>query len=217
MIGAVVILILGYLVINVFTGFIKNNVRVNVGQVDKNSPLLILVNEENPLTSDYVPEELVLTEVFSQEDIYLVPEAASALEKLFDDANIEGIELMAISGYRDYATQEVLNAQAIVETGNQVIGFENIEAGKSEHQTGLAVDVATEDTNFNLRQDFSLTKGGKWIAENAANYGFIIRYPQGKESSTGNIYEPWHLRYVGINNARNIINNNLSLEEYLDI
>ncbi|WP_242973039.1 M15 family metallopeptidase [Anaeromicrobium sediminis] len=87
--------------------------------------------------------------------------------------------------------------------------------GESEHQTGLAIDVSSPAVNYRLTQSFEETKEGKWIKENAPRFGFIIRYEEGKESITGYQYEPWHLRYVGRETAKEIVNRNISFEEYL--
>lgn len=180
------------------------------------SPYLLLVSPTSPIDVDYEPTDLVVADIPSDYYIYLSQETATQAQRLFEAAAADGIDLYAIKGYVDSADQAELNAEAIAQDGD-IIGLENTTAGTSEHQSGLALDVSTGETNYELRQDFALTDAGKWLIENAENYGFIIRYPQGKESSTGNIYEPWHIRYVGLEDAQRITDNNLSLEEYLGI
>ena len=88
--------------------------------------------------------------------------------------------------------------------------------GKSEHHTGLAVDVTSASAGWSLTDDFANTKEGKWIKSNAHKYGFIIRYGKNKTSITGYMYEPWHLRYVGTKAASEIRDKGITLEEYLN-
>lgn len=88
-------------------------------------------------------------------------------------------------------------------------------AGESEHQTGLAMDISSKSVNFSLTQSFAQTREGKWLEENASEFGFIIRYPEGKEHITGYQFEPWHLRYVGKNPSLEIASRNITLEGYL--
>ncbi|HET7615667.1 MAG TPA: M15 family metallopeptidase, partial [Bacillales bacterium] len=97
------------------------------------------------------------------------------------------------------------------EKANQV----SARPGQSEHQTGLSMDISTPEIGVDLDQNFGETKAGKWVAAHAADFGFILRYPKGKEDITGYEYEPWHLRYVGKKPAKTIMENHLTLEEYL--
>ena len=87
--------------------------------------------------------------------------------------------------------------------------------GSSEHQTGLTIDVSAQSVSYRLDQSFGDTKEGKWLAKHCHEYGFIIRYPEGKTHITGYDYEPWHLRYVGVDTAKEITGSGLTLEEYL--
>ena len=89
------------------------------------------------------------------------------------------------------------------------------KAGQSEHQTGLAMDITLKSLNYELTTSFGNTAEGKWVEKNAHNYGFIIRYPEGKEDITGYSYEPWHIRSVGVDLATKIYNSGLTYEEYL--
>jgi D-alanyl-D-alanine carboxypeptidase len=88
--------------------------------------------------------------------------------------------------------------------------------GQSEHQTGLAIDITCEAMNYQLDYSFGVTDEGAWVKENAHRFGFIIRYPEGKEDITGYMYEPWHLRYVGVDLAEEVYNSGLTLEEYFE-
>lgn len=102
-----------------------------------------------------------------------------------------------------------------MERGIYVANQTSAKPGESEHQTGLAMDVSSPSVNFQLTQYYGHTREGKWLVENAPKHGFIIRYPEGKEYITGYNYEPWHIRYVGKNAAEFIMNENITLEEYL--
>ncbi|MED1563765.1 hypothetical protein AJ85_18280 [Alkalihalobacillus alcalophilus ATCC 27647 = CGMCC 1.3604] len=176
------------------------------------------INREFLLPSDYIPDDLVAPNVrFSfDEDVekrYLREEAAFALEELFTAAEEAGIELFAISGYRSYERQEVLYDNALTNHGadQEVVAM----PGQSEHQTGLAMDVSSRSNGFALSAAFEETDEGQWLAEHAHEYGFIIRYPKGKEEITGYDFEPWHLRYIGTEIAEILFENDWTLEEYL--
>ncbi|MBU7595782.1 M15 family metallopeptidase [Metabacillus halosaccharovorans] len=197
-----------------------------IAMVDNNriiqnpSNILVMVNKEFSLPENYKPLNLVspnITFSFSEMEIekrYLREEAATALEALFKRAKNEGVELIAISGYRSFIRQESIFNMEKIENGEavarQVVAF----PGQSEHQTGLAIDVSSKSSNFELSEKFGETKEGKWLKENAHKEGFIIRYPKKKESITGYKYEPWHLRYVGKEHANTIYKHNLTLEEF---
>ncbi|BAC12486.1 carboxypeptidase [Oceanobacillus iheyensis HTE831] len=182
---------------------------------------LALVNKEFSLPADYIPDDLVIPNVpfpFT-EDIpkkYMRQAAADALEELFADALEENLELYAQSGYRSYDRQDNIFAANAAENGEKHANTFSARPGESEHQTGLAMDVTSPEVNFNLVTEFGETKEGKWVKENAANYGFIIRFPEGKEDITKYQFEPWHLRYVGHKAAEEIMNQDITLEEYLE-
>ncbi len=173
---------------------------------------LILVNQDHPLSRGYEPE---LTELTNGErvDSRILP----YLQAMFDQARSEGIDLFVRSGYRSYdAQKEILETRiaayeeegyshedAVREAGSWVM-----KPGTSEHQTGLCVDVNSEDDS-RMNQTYS------WLQEHCWEYGFVERYPQDKSSITGVYHEPWHYRYVGEEAARDMTENNLCLEEYL--
>ena len=110
-------------------------------------------------------------------------------------------------------THEQLNAS--FSDGGEAADTYSARAGHSEHQTGLAVDITSDSVNEELTVEFGETEEGKWVAENAHRFGFIIRYPEDKTLLTGYQYEPWHLRYVGIDAATEIYENGWILEEYI--
>lgn len=186
------------------------------------SDTLVMVNKENSLPSDYIPENLVVPNIpFPFKEFHskklMRQDAGSALENLFEKAKQDGINLYATSGYRSYDRQKSIfdsNAKKYgIEKANQF----SAKPGESEHQTGLAMDVTSPSVNYHLTQRFGETKEGIWLKQNAAQFGFIIRYPKEKENITGYKYEPWHLRYVGEKVATEITNQNITLEEYFEL
>ena len=182
--------------------------------------ILVLVNKDRSLASDYIPEDLVIPNVrFSfEEDVpkkYLRKEAAEALEDLFEIGDKEDIYLFGISGYRSYNRQKTLfdnkANQVGAEKANLIVAF----PGESEHQTGLTIDVSSQSAQFKLVESFEDTPEGQWLKDNAHRAGFIIRYEKDTTDITGYSYEPWHIRYVGVDIAREIYDQGLTLEEFL--
>ena len=146
----------------------------------------------------------------------LESEVAAALKKLTAAAKADGVTVKVYSAYRSYAEQDKLLKAKIVEYGNEKLARRyNAEPGKSEHQTGLAVDLWDGVTwGLAVRR----TKAGKWLWKHAREYGFILRYPPGKEKITGYAYEPWHFRYIGVKHSKKFkANSKLTLEEYLGL
>ncbi|WP_235857584.1 D-alanyl-D-alanine carboxypeptidase family protein [Paenibacillus albiflavus] len=182
---------------------------------------VVVVNKERALPEGYVPPDLVYPNVkFPYNDMVdkrkMRSEAAKALENMFEAAKKENVELAAVSGYRSYATQKSLFAHYVQVQGLEVASQVSAKEGFSEHQTGLTMDVSSASAKFQLEEFFGETKEGMWLAEHAHEYGFIIRYPKGKEQETGYAYEPWHIRYVGENVASVIKEKNIILEQYFD-
>ncbi|WP_434801671.1 M15 family metallopeptidase [Robertmurraya yapensis (ex Hitch et al 2024)] len=185
--------------------------------------ILSLVNKQFALPDYYAPEDLVRPNVafsFGNLDIeksYMRKEAAKHLEIMLDAAKKENIEIFAVSGYRSYERQKSVFDAKVSEAG--VVAASEVVAvpGYSEHQTGLAMDVSSRSVNLELIEEFGETVEGKWLANNAHKFGFIVRYPLGKEDITGYQYEPWHFRYVGVQAATVIFEKDITLEEYFDI
>lgn len=138
-------------------------------------------------------------------------EAADALAEMQNAAAAEGLSLFVVSGYRSYYSQEAVYAGWVSRDGAEQADTYSSRAGHSDHQTGYTFDLNSLD------QSFAYTREGIWLAEHCAEFGFIIRYPEGKELYTGYIYEPWHIRYIGKEKARIITESGLSLEEYYGI
>jgi len=176
---------------------------------------LFLVNRKNIIAKDFIPKSLRIPNVDFVS--YADPEvrkmdtvAATALEKMFNDAKVEGILLLAVSGYRDYSYQQKLYADAKLQGEEEYVA----PPGASEHQTGLAMDVLS-NKHTTLDEGFDKTQAFQWLQDNCYKYGFIIRYPKGTESITGYKYEPWHIRYVGVDGATEITQKQITLEEYM--
>jgi D-alanyl-D-alanine carboxypeptidase len=199
----------------------QTNEEPKIRAIDRNAPELILVNKAVRLDRDYEPADLVPIR-----GIYLRETAALALNKMLKAAEQAGIsDIRAISGYRSYATQEVVYANKIARLRPEYGEAAETEAlklvappGGSEHQSGLAVDLSIDsflEREYVLNYDFANTMAGSWLRENAWQYGFILRYGEAKEAKTSFSYEPWHFRYAGKENAKVMYEEDLCLEEYL--
>lgn len=159
---------------------------------------ILIANKTYPLPSDYNPGEN--------------KEARAALNKMFADAKAEkNLDMWVCSGFRSYTVQKNLYNSYVSRDGVKNADRYSARPGYSEHQTGLAFDINYADSRF------TGTAQAVWLAENAHKYGFILRYPEGKESVTGYMYEPWHYRYIGVENAEKIYASGLTLEEYFGI
>lgn len=183
--------------------------------------IVVVVNKNNRLAEDFVPDNLTVPDVdftfkeYSSKKL-MQKRAADALEAMFNKAKEDNIKLYAISGYRSYSYQEYLFTSKVMNKGIEMANRTSAKPGESEHQTGLAMDVTSPSVNYQLSYYLGDTKEGIWLKENAHKFGFIIRYPEGKEKITGYNYEPWHLRYVG-ESAENIVKAGIALEEYMGI
>ncbi|MCR8644807.1 M15 family metallopeptidase [Paenibacillus sp. N1-5-1-14] len=180
---------------------------------------MVVVNKQRALPDGYIPPDLVYPNVpFSFNDKIekrmMRKEAATALEQLFAGAAKENIKLVGISAYRSYETQKGVFAHNVKTQGEAKAAQFSARPGQSEHQTGLAIDVSSASAKYQIEQSFINTVEGKWLAAHAHEYGFIIRFLKGKESITGYEYEPWHIRFVGIDAAKEIHAKGLTLEEY---
>ena len=143
----------------------------------------------------------------------LLNEFMSNFNNMKNDASKQGVNLWIKSGFRSYATQNSIYNNYVARDGRAAADTYSARPGHSEHQTGLAADINSLD------QSWINTKEGQWLNNNCSKYGFIIRYPRGKDSITGYIYEPWHIRYVGTNLSSKLYNNGnwITLEEYFGI
>lgn len=165
---------------------------------------VLIASKKYPLPSTYAPGES--------------EEARDAFEELAAEALLDGFKLTAFSTYRSFDYQTGLYQRYVDKDGEAEADRYSARPGYSEHQTGLAFDIGEQDVTEDWASErFGETEAGKWTAANAYRFGFIMRYPDGKEFITGYMYEPWHFRYVGVEIAESIYKNNSTLEEYLDI
>lgn len=159
---------------------------------------ILIANKTYLLPADYAPGRIL-------------PEAQTAFDTMRAAAKEEGLTLKIVSGYRSYQKQDKVYHNYAARDGAALADRYSARAGSSEHQTGYAMDINS------VRQSFAETKEGQWLAAHCAEYGFILRYPKDKEAETGFMYEPWHIRYLGVELAQKITESGLCLEEYLGI
>ena len=199
---------------------VKSKFYQDIVETPNTNSLLVLVNQNYRLDEFYAPTDFVPVEVpvtpYSQVNTnYLRRDAADATELLFSKAQEAGYELTLRTGYISYSVQKNLYNQDVYEMGLEYADKFNSRPGHSEHQTGLAIDITTPSINNELSLEFADTEEGKWVLAHAHEYGFIIRYPENRESEVGYFYEPYHLRYVGVEVATEIFENNWTLEDYI--
>lgn len=184
-----------------------------------NDELFILVNENNKLEDDYVPSTLVESDIAFEGYIeckQLDERTSNAAKEMFNAALNDNVNLIAISGYRSYSVQENLYNSRVEVKGVEKTRQYTAEAGASEHQTGLAIDIVCNDYPY-LDEGFENTDAFKWLYNNCYKYGFILRYQKGKEDITGYNYEPWHFRYIGdVDIAKDIMERGICFEEFID-
>lgn len=180
----------------------------------------VLVNKKHQLSpKTYTPTDLTVPDVPQRvpgnETMQMRKMTADALTQLFGGAKDAGFNLMVASGYRSYNYQLNLYNGYVSSIGQAQADKTSARPGYSEHQTGLSVDVEPTTRKCELDTCFGTMPEGQWVAANAYKYGFIIRYPSDKVSVTGYEYEPWHVRYVGVDLATEMHNKGLStLEEF---
>jgi D-alanyl-D-alanine carboxypeptidase len=206
-------------------GAIGTDVEVNDQQKDDNGEItflsddwkLVLVNKQHPIPDDYEFELGTISGSMKCDDRVIAP-----LLSMLKAAKKDGVNLIVCSPYRDIDRQTMLfdnKVDRYMGGGMSYMDAYNLASqavtvpGSSEHQIGLAVDIITDNYTL-LDEGFGDTPAGKWLAENSAEYGFILRYPSGKEEITSIEYEPWHFRYVGPDAASVITENKLCLEEF---
>lgn len=187
----------------------------NTQEADTSKDTLVLANKYNYLPNDYVYGELVKipNEYTNTVGSELSSVALDALKKLIDDSNQLGLHIRANYSYRSYEYQEGVYNDYKKKKGEKYADSISARPGYSEHQTGLAVDVGVA-YNHNKGDKFANTKEFEWMKDNCYKYGFILRYPDGKEDITGYSYEAWHYRFVGVEAATYIHDNDITFEEY---
>ncbi len=187
---------------------------------------LKLANDWNTLPEDYDQSFTAVEYGLGESGKLFDSRAVEALREMLAAGNAENpaLKLRPVSCYRSVALQKKLYEQQVEK--QLALGYSQVKAeelaatvvkrpGQSEHNTGLAVDLGGSG-DYSLEQSFENTAAFRWLVENCADYGFILRFPEGKEAITGVIYEPWHYRYVGKEAAKEIMEKDICLEEYLE-
>ena len=181
--------------------------------VDDQDSTSKLVNKTYYLDDDYVPDNLVeLTGYYSAVGNQLTEEAAEALDKWGDAGASVNVTFYATSAYRSYDDQDSLYTVYKANMGQAEADSLSARAGFSEHQTGLTVDIAA--TNEDDKEEYKDTKAYQWTSTNSQDYGWILRYPEGKEQITGYQFESWHYRYLGVELAQAVYNSNMTYDEF---
>lgn len=182
--------------------------------------LLIFANKKHKLPDGYVPSDLVsLNVTTAYGDVMMKQEAADAIYNMFSAANAEGVYPVVTTAYRSEDFQSQLYYGYVERDGQEMADTYSSRPGYSDHQTGLAADISCAEIDYELSDSFENTAEGMWLHDHAHEYGFVMRYPNGKENITGYTYEPWHFRYVGISEATAIYTTDPdeSMEEYYGI
>lgn len=186
---------------------------------------MFLVNNENPLPDNYdsmIKTKLVHT---SWREYYMDDRMADYMINMIAAAAKDGINLEVVSAYRTIEYQQQNFDNSVQQRMDNGMTYDEAYAdtakevafpGKSEHNAGLSADIMSDEYTSMDDDGFKNTKAYEWLSQHAAKYGFILRYPEGKEAETGIIYEPWHYRFVGIYYANEIKNSGLCLEEYFE-
>ncbi len=184
----------------------------------------ILVNKNNLLSKDYKPKLYIVDDNENNFHNYIDPnlkpelalEIKAYVDKLLNDAWKSGMFIIVDSGYRSYEYQEQVLKSLIEKKGEEAYRLVALP-GSSEHQTGLAMDIAYLKNGIYSDDVKDSDKEVEWMKKNSYKYGFILRYPKGKEEITGYDYEPWHYRFVGINLAKILYDQNITMEEYYSL
>ena len=173
----------------------------------------MLTNKFNLLPEDYVANDLeYFTREYTFEDVSAKKEVYDAFLNMATAAKTDGIHLMITSGYRTYEEQKETFDSLAMTYGTLYAERQAARPGASEHETGLALDILSLDSQY--IESFHTSKAYKWLIKNAVNYGFILRYPEGKEYITGFEPESWHYRYLGKELAKKVEDSGLTYDEY---
>lgn len=184
----------------------------NTTPTDVNEDILMLVNKYNYLDENYVPDNLInVPTTYAYDGNVLRSDVFDAFKNMYNAAKDSNISLILNSSYRSYKDQLETWETRKTAYGKDKADAYAARAGYSEHQTGLAIDVNEFKSTAN---NFDETEAFKWLTDNAYKYGFILRYPNGKENITGYSYESWHYRYVGTDAAKIIHDEDITFDEY---
>lgn len=198
-------------VVEMYENRIFNPETLTCDTVQDPNDITVLVNKIHKIPDDYIPDDLVNV-IDSQQR--LRKEAAEAYEQFYKEAKSRNIAIYAISGYRTNELQTTYWQNQVNAKGKEYASLYSAYPGRSEHQLGLAIDVSYKTTGDRLNESVEQSEIGQFIVSDGYKYGFILRYPKGKESITNYGYEPWHMRYVGKELAQKLHDNKQTLEEY---
>lgn len=183
-----------------------------IEEADLNKGNLILVNKFNYLTKEYTPEDNVkISNWYSYENNYIKSEVYEEFVNMFNAAKKKDLTIIANSSFRDFEEQDDTYNYYMINYGKEYANKYAALPGFSEHQTGLAIDIATHGSTM---ENFKTSEEYAWLVANAHEFGFILRYPEGKEYLTGYEYESWHYRFVGREVATEIKNLGITFDEY---
>jgi D-alanyl-D-alanine carboxypeptidase len=181
--------------------------------------LTVLVDREHQLPPDYAPRDLVSVEAYGVpvygDEMLLRREAAEQLGRMTRAANAAGEEILVSSAYRSFAQQGTAFARLVSIYGVERARWTSAPPGQSQHQLGTAVDFTNSYVGYEIHKSFGRTTASTWLMEHAPEYGFVLSYPNHKETKTGYRWEPWHYRYIGTENARRMRESGATLQEFL--
>ena len=199
-------------VVKYFKNGIYSPLGIKTETVKNPEDVTVLVNKVHQIPKDWVPNALepVIDSPYRQ----LRKEANAAYTKFYKAAKAKGIDIYTISAYRDNKTQKQYWDNQVKVYGEEYASQYSAYPGRSEHQLGLAIDISYTTKGDRLSEKVATSPIGKFIISDAYKYGFILRYPKDKVAITNYGYEPWHMRYVGIELATKLHEQGLTLEEY---
>ncbi len=189
---------------------IDHEFYTDVSNTNVDDGILMLVNKYTKLDNTYKPNLVKMDTKYSRADWTMEKEAYEHFKEMVDAAKKDNIKIYNTSSYRSYETQNRIYNRYVKNESVKEADTHSARPGHSEHQTGFATDINTSSASFH----FENTKEYEWLLNNSYKYGFILRYPQGKEYITGYMFEPWHYRYIGIDAAKIVYENNITYEEY---
>ena len=191
-----------------------------------NTWAMFLVNSKNPVSAEYCDSIETALVYESWREYYMDSRMAEYLKQMLKAASEDGIQLIVMSAYRSVEYQQNNFDKSVQDRmDNRGMTYEEAYAdtlkevqlpGYSEHNAGLAADIMSDEYVDMNDDGFKDTKAYAWLREHAADYGFILRYPEGKEDITGIIYEPWHYRFVGVYYAKLLADKQITMEEYFE-
>lgn len=199
-------------VVKYFKNGIYSPLNVTPDTVENPEDVTVLVNKVHAIPEGWVPDDL--QPVIDNKNQKLRKEANEAYTKFYNAAKEKGIDIYSISGYRTNATQKLYWNNQVKVYGEEYASQYSAYPGRSEHQLGLAIDISYTTQGDRLSEKVATTPLGKFIVSDAYKYGFILRYQKDKVAITNYGYEPWHMRYVGVELATKLHESGLTLEEY---